>query len=320
LSSPTSAESGPATTPATQPTTGSRPSEPIGPLPAAKTLAEGLSLTKTEKTILAAVDESRNQLEEEGLYMLLRRTAALPKLSRDDMDRLTCPTTDLLRKSPAAFRAEPMRMTVIVFEVRKLTGKGLGSPAPWWPSDRPVWWINCLNANAERPGSDPLIVLSVVDPMPLLGKPEAVLSDGMMQWSLPGKKVEVAGVFYRVYTRENRGDDKNAPKDWPYPVILTWQIEPYRGLETSSWFEGKTLIIVGLFLIVGCGWIYLRRRTSRSRSAPMLSGYHSLRDRDREEAKAAENASLGEVDPELRSAAEEYRKRRRAKDVQNPPS
>jgi hypothetical protein len=316
-----------ATTTATTPAPSTRAAAslgPKGPLPKARTLQEGLRLTPEEQTILSAVDDRKNQLEEEGMFVMLRRAAGLPRLSPDELDTLGRPTTQWLKEHPDVFRQQPVRMTLIVFKVQNYTLDAKGIKTPWWPKDAPIWELHCLNAGSSAPALEPVIVLSVVDPMPALGKPEKVQPDGTMTWSLPGRTVEVAGVFYKNYAVLGVGEKDHAPEKWANPVIVAWQIDVHRGKEASGWADSKTAIWVGLFLILVFGWLYVRRRASRMRQSEGAGPppryrplRHSMGQEQEEAPEATENAA--EVDPELRSAVEKYRKDKRGKDGKDGP-
>jgi len=309
--SATTPGAGPGPTSSTVPaTTPGASQEMFTPLPKAKTLEDGLRFSPKEWTILRAVDDRKAQLDEEAAYVLFRRAASLPYLSPDDFNMLGQPTGEWLRSHPDGFRGQPVRLQVYVFEVMKFTGT---SPS-WWPEQTPVWQLHCERANARRPGDEPLILVSLVDPTPLLGKPGKVLSDGTVQYPRAVQVVDVAGVFYKTI---EQNDQSTPPVKRRYPVIVVWQMKPGQSAEASTG-EWKLWSIFGGFLLLAFGWFFIRRRLSQSRRERDgefgRRGYRPMRDQTEDEPR---HVPLGEVDPKLRAAVEEYRKKRRSKDAED---
>ncbi|MFO7908327.1 MAG: hypothetical protein R6U98_37165, partial [Pirellulaceae bacterium] len=190
----------PASDQAKQPTAG----EDEDGIPRAESVEEGLTFSDEQREIISTVRDHTSELTKLAFYLMLRHTASLPELSDEQMDALASPGYEDLLEYPSRRRARPVRMRIYPKLAKKLTPeKGLGR-SRYWPGDRPVWRIDGLNATGESAINEPVVVFSVVDPTALLGEPTSVSQDGRMVYEAHFT-VEVAGVFYKVWTAESRG-------------------------------------------------------------------------------------------------------------------
>ena len=278
-------------------TSASRP----GPLPPARTIDEGLVLQADEQAILAAVRDRSQQLDEQALFVLLRRSAAMPHLTEEQFDSLARIPAGRLLAEPAKFRCEPMRLRLKVFMMKQWTpGREIGT-SPYWPADRPVWFLTGFDYTGDTPSQTPLAVLSIVDPSEALGKPERIGQAGESIY-LPGRNLDLAGIFYKAWTDMSVGSQKN---DEPavlteYPVIIAWQIKP-----TPPLISDEAKLAVGIVLAtmaVAASYLYLRRR-NRPAGAKQL-GIRRVA-HAAQPAQAQHGEEENDIDPALKAAVEE---------------
>jgi len=311
-----------------------------------------IELNESEKTAFGAVIDRNSKLDETAFYMLLGRAGKLGKLDKDDFDGLTRPAVENLLASPQLYRAQPMRISLFVFGANKLApGDGL-SYSRYWPRDKPVWRLNAMMLAPVKKEVYPVIVFVLEDPMPLLGKGHKIDISGEHQYKKPGKRLEVAVVFYKIYATQSM-----SRKQRDYPVFVAWQL----GGKSRARFDKKgasTLLtaVLGIILVLLAGLVFLKRYIQHVKKgddddAPVR--YRPLRDLSAKTDRAAETdraaktdraaeseaadseAAEGlealaekadqapqteaeqadvEVDPLLKQAAEEYRKERRQSD------
>ncbi|MFP3937058.1 MAG: hypothetical protein ACLFVW_01860 [Phycisphaerae bacterium] len=274
----------------------------------AESVEEGLTFSDQQQEVISTVQDHTGELVQPALYLMLRHTASLPELSAEKMADLASPGYGNLLEYPSRYRARPVRRRIYPKVVRKLTpDKGLGR-SRYWPGDRPVWRIDGLNATGESAINEPVVVLSVVDPTALLGEPTSVSEDGRMVYD-PNFTVEVAGVFYKVWTTESRGDEHIESKKTDYPVLLAWQLKHVSG--GASKLAGDTLQALIMFLAVALMLIlfFYMRRKSRDQTP---ARYHY---RPRRKTQSPNGPETEEVDPELRAAAEATRDHRTEDDA-----
>lgn len=277
-------------------------------IPIAESVEEGLTFTDEQRELISAVRDNTSELSEPGFYLLLRHTASLPKLSDQEMTALASPSyTDLL-EYPSRYRARPLRMRIYPKLVKELTpGSGLGRSLHW-PGERPVWRIDGLNASGESPINEPVVVFSVVDPTALLGEPTSTADDGRMLYE-PDFTIEVAGVFYKVWTAESRGDEQIEPQETDYPVVLSWQLRT--AASGASRLAGETLQAIIMFVVVALLVILFFYMRHRTREQPAVQ----QRYRPRRRTESDSTPETREVDPELRAAAEDTEKHRTEEDA-----
>lgn len=272
-----------------------------GPLPTARTVDEGLMLQADEQAILAAVRDRSQQLDEQALFVLLRRSAAMPHLTEEQFDGLAQIPAGRLLAEPAKFRCEPMRLRLKVFMMKQWSpGREIGT-SPYWPADRPVWFLAGFDYTAGTPSEKPLAVLSIVDPSEALGRPERIGQAGESIY-LPGRNLDLAGIFYKAWTDMSVGSQKN---DEPavlteYPVIIAWQIKSSPPLISDQAKLAMGIVLATLAL--GASYLYLRRRT-RPAGARKL-GVRRLTSAS-QPAQAPHGAEENDVDPALKAAVEE---------------
>ena len=246
-----------------------RPTATAASLPPAGTVEAGLAFTADEMTILSAIRDRSSQLDEQGLFVLLSRAAALPQLSRQEFDKIAPAEIGRLLADPDAMRCRPMRLRLRVFKAEKwMPGLEIGK-SPRWPADHPVWYLTGLDNTGSRPTKLPVIVLSAADPSAILGRPQRIGAGGEMLYPT-GPNIELAGVFYKVFTGPSIDQQKAASQSQPapasdYPVVVCWQIMPAPQLISDESKEIAGIILAGLALFAS--YIYVRRRINALRQA-----------------------------------------------------
>jgi len=302
--------------PATAPITASAPGE-IKPLPSASNLGEGLAWTETEKTILQAVRDRTSALDEEGLYVALRRAYSLPPVQEEQWNALDRPAYGNLLNQPDRYRGLPLRMNVYISTVQRIsTNNGL-SASRWWPAGRAVWQIMALHADAEAPASEPLILYSTSKP-DLPREPSEVDSRGRMVYS-PPRKAEVAGLFYKVHA----GHEIGTGEARMYPVLVCWQVGIRGGGPADGGLHALAAGALVLVLVValGAATLMLMRRVRRLRrtgSDARRSNYRPLRDLSAQVQRTHVDENEA-VDPALADAARAHRSRKHDTDDTNDP-
>jgi hypothetical protein len=291
--------------PPSQPAPPFSPVGPAPPLPRAQTVDQGLQLTEEELQALAPASQKIDQIEEPGLYVILRRAAAMPELTEAEREMLDQPSYVNLRDHPEVYRLRAMRIRLRVNRVfEAVAGTGLSQYSHWWPRGKPAWIIDGLAVSGGDPyrQDQPLRVVSVVAP-DNLPKPDKVQQDGAKVFFEPGPAVEVAGVFYKVYRRRSI---EGPPRD--YPVIVAWQIAPRGGraeaFDSLSRPVGLILVIVAL----AAGFVFFKRRARRAGEAARPPDRRPGAADGRQPHTAQGDQQAGQVDPLLTAAVEEYRK------------
>lgn len=290
-----------------------RPSfAPADPLPTAGSVEQGLELTEIERQGLLGIADRRFQLDEEGLYIVMRRAAALPKLGPTKWDALDRPAYENLLKRPADYRLRPIRMTVLVNSVRRVeAGDGLAQYSRWWRRGKAAWIIDGMVPRGDDAlvAERPIRLVSVAPPPELRRDPERTGDDGASLYTAPGPPINAAGVFYKVVTLESRD---GAMRD--YPVLIAWQLESARPVGATG-FDASTMaiIIVLLLVLLAVGFIVLKRHIKGLRAR----GQEARRTGEDEQDRPApvEPSDVDQVDPELRAAAESYRRERQGNDA-----
>jgi len=290
------------------PVTGPAPPTPAAPF---GTIEEGLALSEVEKGHYEVALERRRQLDESALTMWLARVRRFPKLSADQVSDLDLPSVKNLLTSPPRYAGQALRLNVYPQRITKWQpGKGF-TPTKWWTvHDGPIWQIGATNADARDPDAEPIFLICPFDPAAALGKPSQVGPQGELLYFHP-RKCSIAGVFYKVYQDH---DDKKELRS--YPVILVWQIGPADGGGGGLWATGtwKYLLPFPALLILLIGFAFLRSKVRRNRMPPPARArYQPLRDLAQEEAseeesRAGTDESAEQIDPELKAAAEQFRK------------
>ncbi len=326
--------SGPATAPTTSvvviplwPETAPAAPWAMPPLPAAKTLDEGLTLTHMERGILKSVRDFDRQDLHKPLFILLRRAAALPRLDAEQLDTLDRPSYRNMLKRPERYRGEPIRMTVHVSAVYEYSPDSqLRPPATrWWPRDRTFWGLDCLKSSGKKAWDEPVVIYTHLDPTSILGKGKP--ADNCTLYDPWKNKIELAGVFYKVYEAQERGDKKTDAKHRRmYPVIVAWQIDKARKAPSPPAADSRMYIILLIVAMLVFLFMYFKRVTRRQRQAGGAK-YQSIRDLSKivpqpevvgePLSKDEQAGDAAEVDPDLKAAAEEYRKEKGLDDDAN---
>jgi len=283
------------------------------------------AFTPTEQAILDDVRNTPMKVRPSGrswpqpedrkdFYILMGKVADLPPLKDADYYDLDRPAYRSFMQEPNRWFGRPMRMTVLVFQVEKLTvDNGKLNASIFWRKEAPIWKLYCLNAKAETPGLEPVTVYVPVDPTNILGQPPHKSDHGRMGYEVPGRRAEIAGVFLRNYQDVNRGGVDGRPTVREFPAVLAWQIAPPTEWEkkTNAFSESHfILLLLAGFLIL---FLLMRARMARNRreQPDTWESRHPMREADRMEegdAEPPEEEEPGPVDPQLAAAAKQYRK------------
>ena len=303
---PAAGESFPAST---QAATASAPSDNVSP--------DAIELGPMERIALGAVRDRTRGLDETAFHMLMGHIATLSPLPAEELEALPRPAVPKLLSDPARFRGRAIRLKLHVSAAQKiLPGQGI-SPTPYWPKDRPFWQLSCVNAVAQYPGDEPVVVIATAEPT-FLPRPTKTTPDGSKLYVGLGPTIELAGVFYKVCLAKSVGD-KDVPSQWrDYPVVLAWQVQtaaraPAKptGSTAGPRFWSMILIIGGMAI----AFFFLKRNVRRQHQ-PSRQPFQFDEPTDEQKPPARQD---GQVDPDLAKALEDYRKEQRGNGKNDPP-
>ncbi len=257
----------------------------------AQTVEQALAYSDHEKIALADVSDFDGQVNGVALSILLRRAAMLPKgkAAAEEADR---PNLKNLWRSPADYRGRLIQVEGLY--AGRQDWSAATSPTTYYSG--PVHMVLLQEeATGARRG---IMVMMPVRP------PEGIL---------PGRKVSVAGLFYKVATRMVN-DDPGKTAD--YAVIVA----PGLSTRVPGAEGGKRiplpLIIFGAAVVV---LLYVFRFIwKRSRSRPAAEGGYKPRRSEetmdvQKEAPAEPETPDGDVDEDLIRQAEDFKDRKRKK-------
>ncbi len=290
--------------------------EPLAPPPPgeAESVAEGLDWSEAERAILGAIEDFEPQIADEALGMILRRAKRLEDLPASQLSDLDHPAYKNLLERPGRYRGEAVRLVLYLAYVKKLLpGEVNLSESRWWPSDKPIWRLDGFGADTPYPADEPLRIFSVVDPASIISVPQAAQADEEIEY-LRTPAIEVAAVFYKVYTDLSRGDPDRLPTQRNYPVLVAWDIKhadlPGREPTDTGGTAGPTSIVLIVAVTLAALFIVLKLRARRR-------GRPSPRTAPRGGAGGPPSSGPDQVDPNLRAAAEQYRKEEHCDDDKN---
>ena len=297
----------PAASPASAP-----PVRLVGPLPAAKTLEEGLDYTEVERTLLEVVRDAKPgapAAERPGscLFLLLRRAKALPQLDAEQFGSLERPSFRNLLSEPSRYRGRAIRYAVRVNRVRKLApGKGLPF-SRWWRRSESIWQMDCIDGTGKYPGERPLRIYTHLDPTKLLGKAEKLADE--WRYGKEGKLINVAAIFLKVFTAEVAKAEPPRPTERDYPCMVAWQIQrPSSGGYTAAPIPPLLVLMLVILILLAAAFWWVKR-CSRIRREAEENARRALRVTGQEQNEPADEPEEGQqVDPMLKAAAEQYRK------------
>jgi len=295
--------------PATTPAIAFSPPD-TAPLPPSATVKEGLRYDEAEQAILAATKDHIGNISDSGLYVLLRRAVALPQLEGPRYKALSTINADELLDRPAAFRGTPVRLLVGVYKVQEWTSgaKGQFHISPRWPRERKIWWIGGTDYTGETPSRRRIVVLSVVDPRPLLGEPLKIDAEGAAVYGV-GRYLDMAAIFYKVYDDMSVGNEKSPPTKMSYPVFVAWQAQPTNtGSDPMQWMWIAGA--VSLAALIGLFFFFRQKAKQAKISNPNVGfrNYRPLREAEPALTKEAPTVKEEPVDPALREAVERFQK------------
>jgi len=173
--------------------------------------------------------------------------------------------------------------------------------------------------------NQPVVIYTHLDPTGMLGKGN--VEDNCTLYDPKKNTIELACVFYKVYEAEEQGDKKtDAKRRRMYPVIVAWQFDKVRKAPSESLLDSRIYIVLLIVVMLLFLYMYFKRITRRQRQGAGAK-YRSLRDLSKIEpqpevvgeprAEEDRDGDAGEVDPDLKAAAEEYRKEKGLDDDAN---
>ncbi len=275
-----------------------------------------LVLTDDEQDALDVAQTRKQDYEETALYIMLNRACQLPQLPPEQFAQLQRPPYRSLLAHPERYVGQPIRMTVLVSTVFKETSGTDHEPDLLWPSGRERWMIRCLDADGDM--QQPMLVVSLVDPAPLLHKPLSDADEPVQVFNAAIAPLELAGVFYKVFEARESGTPEHPAPVAPrrYPLIIAWQLgvvadRPAAPGAVPMTMAGAIFIAVIALLVA---FLFLARhirrtrRRSGGRGQPLWSDrYRPLRDLTQDRLGDDEREA-DEVDPQLKAAVEDWRK------------
>ena len=290
-----------------------------------KPIAGRIELTQQEKTILADLQDRTDKFDEPALYVTFAVAARMPKLDPIEWEELDRPAYVNLLADPNRYRITPLRMKVKVHYVSKLQpGAGLNF-SEFWPKDRPVWEIDCVQSDTPHRKDKPLRLYSIADPSEVIGEPDEI--GPYRRWKYTrGREVRIAALFYKIF--RSRSAD-GAMRD--YPELIVWQLSPtFSSFSVGQWDTGKLSNLLPLLLLIavlGAGFYFTRRRLARLKQDDARSpirrrpeGEPPRRDAaPKQQEPRDEEPADGSVDPDLAAAAEEYLQQKADADDRDRP-
>ncbi|MBS3734035.1 MAG: hypothetical protein KGY99_03830 [Phycisphaerae bacterium] len=307
----------PTTAPATQP--GAPPSTP--PVPSTRPVRNAGAVSLTEglwrRWQAAVTDSDRSPTDEDSFYKLLTQVAEMEPFDAERIAQLDRPGYQTLVEDPrrhVRLPIRPMQMTVRVRRVYVLTPRDHLSPTRHWSGDRPIYLLNAVTGETEP---KPVLIYMAQDPQDVLGEPDSLQVNEKSKQpyrEYTGKlpRVRLVGLYYKAYD-DMYEDADGAMKAHRWPVILAAYLEPTGGADDGL-TATKTGVIVAILLMLVALFVYLKRRT---RPAEKSGGEQYEPLRDRLGTPDSDGNDSGEIDPDLRSAVEDYRKNRQKGDDQD---
>ncbi len=271
------------------------------PFATAKSVAEGLRYTEMERTILEDVRDATPQhrlkdYQDKALFVLLRRAAGLPKPTMEELDAMDRPSYANLLKKPARYRGEAIRYTLRVNLVTRVTpGNGIRH-SKWWPKDKPLWQVDCIDGTGQYPGDRPLRLFTTFDPTEILGGGK-VIEDGI-SYGEYGRKVEVTAIFFRVFSARTRRSTEDDPEWKEYPILICWYMGKVGLAEKTGKVNLPLAGMVVMLIVMAGAYIYFKKKTR-----PHPGRKHNFRPPGGEAGDSEEV----EIDPALKAAVEQYR-------------
>ncbi len=265
-----------------------------------KQVAGAMTFSPEEVAALSDITDRTEALGNDRLLLLmLSHVAKIPPLGPKEFNSLEPASVRAMEEAPDVFRGAAVRMDVRVFDAEKLSpGHGMDYSL-YWPKDAVLWKLRCTSPSAmPAHAARPLIILSTVDPVSVLGKPRDISPDGrILRFDEGGVATEMGGVFFKLCRAP--ADDGG---ERYYPVLLAWLFRPTPQAVQGSgdWMTPAMLLAMALVLAFFC-WRYLRGRIARSKAH-----WQEQLQRVSAAAESGEDYSHERVDPALLQAAEAY--------------
>jgi len=271
--------------------------------------ADALKLTDKEAVALSAVRDRVGQLDETAFKMLLSKAAEIAKIEHQDLRIIDRPAPVNLLRHPERYRGWPVRLTLRAHKVHRLVGSRDISASAYWPADRPLWQLGCVDPESGFPGDEPLVVFSPVEPT-VLGEPDKTVGENeRLYYARRDARVIVTGYFYKVWRqRDADGNVRN------YPIIVAWRFDNPTAKnaipQTKTAPERRIYVMIVVLLILLMGYLlarrFSRRRAGLKRSPEYQPMRFDIKMPEEDEPTESEDGAGPSVDPLLRRAAQEY--------------
>ncbi len=262
------------------------------------TIRKSLTFTDRERMILAGVRDGTASVEEAGFYMLMGKISKFPQFSQAESTQLDAPAYGNLLRQPGRYRYQPMRISVMIYQVEKLTVDDQKiSATPYWPSDKPIWALYGLADGGDK--DQPLIIYSTVEP-PNLSEPSKVLHDGRSEYK-NGLRYDVNSVFFKLLEKID-ADGKQVRQ---YPAVLAWQLAGLPSSKTSPMISPILGSIIMMGVVLGLAvFIFLKKKI---KAAPKVWSERPISFTKTADMNENETEEDNAVDPALAEAAKQYR-------------
>ena len=295
--------------------------------PAFDSLRAALALDPNEQDMYNVALERERQLRDAALTMWMSRLRRFPRLGEAAIKELPRPSWSRLVTDAKLYGGQAVQKRLFVFRVLQWEPGVDFQPTPRWTmQDGPIWRVDCLDSDAEVQAEAPVMVLMPIDPRPLLGKPVQEVSDRETLYaSARDGEVRARDYLMPALVYKSLRDTSEQGEARAYPVLLAWQIggKSKPAGKISPWGDPQLTLVLGLALVLLFLFVFVKRKfkvDKVARDTYPNRGYTPLRDRE-DHAALTENRLAdeqpqpdqdaedpGPVDPDLRAAADAYRK------------
>lgn len=253
----------------------------------AATVEQALAYTDRERTILDDVLDGDGQVDANGLYVLLRRAEMLPE-GRQPLTEADRPNVKNLWAGPAPYRGRLVRVEGRFVKTDDWSDQVTATQ--WWGT-RGVWMVHIQELSTGEYRA--MIVM-------LTRRPPVGLR--------PGRRLQFAGLFYKLVTLPESKETGDPSKTHEYPVIVASAVYAGGG-ETGTIIPQEALLMFGVIVLLLVAFMFLRRLANRRREGA-ASRYRPRRYDPAGPGEGGPDAARG-VDEELIRQVEALRRQER---------
>mgnify|MGYP007007399956 FL=1 len=264
-------------------------------------------LSPSEQRLFEMSLGQRDNLHMPVVLMFMSRLRVAPSLDSADWNQLDAPAAANLLRRPERYAGELMRITAHVLRVVEFAPNKRFVPSAYWPaSNGPLWRYDCQTSDGA-----PITVFSHLAPINVLGEPSSRDEDGDGAY-VNRPPVEFAGVFYKVH--DGTTGDKTPCS---FPVVLALQMREAPGAAKTAAADKSSQTIMIVIIALAGGFLIFRRQISLKKREDAQAAEESYRRTrlaafDRPVTQEAD--ADAEVDPDLRTAVEDFRRRKEGVD------